>query len=73
LPRIGTSDTSVTFKLHKGATFHDGTPITAGFPTFQMKAGSLERPEQFVVINDHRLRVDFVRIGAASSSKRSCR
>ena len=45
--------TSVTFKLRKDATFHDGTPITTkdvkwsfdravtvgGFPTFQMKAG----------------------------------
>src|SRR5262245_50107114 len=61
------TDTSVTFKLRKNATFHDGTPITAkdvkwsfdravtvgGFPTFQMKAGSLERPEQFVVVDNH--------------------
>ena len=53
---------SVTFKLRKDAKFHDGTPITAkdvkwsfdravtvgGFPTFQMAAGSLEKPEQFV-------------------------
>jgi hypothetical protein len=52
---------SVTFKLRKNATFHDGSPVTAhdvkwsfdrtesigGFPTFQMKAGSLEKPEQF--------------------------
>ena len=69
------TDTSVTFKLRKDATFHDGTPITAkdvkwsfdravtvgGFPTFQMKAGSLEKPEQFVVVDDHTLRVDFIR------------
>src|SRR5262245_58940700 len=55
-------DMSITFKLRKSATFHDGTPITAkdvkwsfdravtvgGFPTFQMKAGSLEDPKQFV-------------------------
>ncbi len=66
---------SVTFKLRKGATFHDGTPITAkdvkwsfdravtvgGFPTFQMKAGSLEKPEQFVAVDDHTFRVDFIR------------
>jgi peptide/nickel transport system substrate-binding protein len=66
---------NVTFKLRKGATFHDGTPITAkdvkwsfdravtvgGFPTFQMKAGSLEKPEQFVVVDDHTFRVDFIR------------
>ncbi len=70
-----TGDMSVTFKLRKNATFHDGTPITAhdvkwsfdravtvgGFPTFQMKAGSLEKPEQFVVVDDHTFRVDFLR------------
>jgi peptide/nickel transport system substrate-binding protein len=69
------TDASATFKLRKKATFHDGTPVTArdvkwsfdravsvgGFPTFQMKAGSLEKPEQFVVIDDHTLRVDFIR------------
>ena len=66
---------SATFKLRKNATFHDGTPVTAqdvkwsldravsvgGFPTFQMKAGSLEKPEQFVVVDDHTIRVDFIR------------
>ena len=69
------TDSSVTFKLRKNAKFHDGTPVTAkdvkwsfdravsvgGFPTFQMKAGSLEKPEQFVVVDDHTLRVDFIR------------
>jgi peptide/nickel transport system substrate-binding protein len=69
------TDTSVTFKLRRNAKFHDGTPITAkdvkwsfdravsvgGFPTFQMKAGSLEKPEQFVVVDDHTFRVDFIR------------
>jgi len=52
---------TITFKMRKGATFWDGAPITAydvkwsfdravslgGFPTVQMKAGSLEKPEQF--------------------------
>ena len=66
---------SVTFKLRKNAKFHDGTPVTAkdvkwsleraisvgGFPTFQMKAGSLEKPEQFVVVDDHTFRIDFLR------------
>jgi len=66
---------SVTFKLRRDAKFHDGTPVTAadvkwsydravtvgGFPTFQMKAGSLEKPEQFVVVDDHTFRVDFIR------------
>ena len=68
-------DMSITFKLRKSATFHDGTPITAkdvkwsfdravsvgGFPTFQMKAGSLEDPKQFVAVDDHTFRVDFIR------------
>ncbi len=67
--------TSVTFKLRRDAVFHDGTPVTAmdvkwsfdravtvgGFPTFQMKAGSLEKPEQFVAVDDHTFRVDFLR------------
>ncbi len=70
-----TGDMSVTFKLRKDATFHDGTPVTAkdvkwsfdravtvgGFPTTQMAAGSLEKPEQFVAVDDHTFRVDFVR------------
>jgi peptide/nickel transport system substrate-binding protein len=70
-----TGDMSVTFKLRKNAKFHDGTPVTAkdvkwsferaitvgGFPTVQMKAGSLEKKEQFVVVNDHTFRVDFLR------------
>ncbi|MGB9210126.1 MAG: ABC transporter substrate-binding protein, partial [Pseudolabrys sp.] len=52
-------DMSVTFKLKKKAIFQDGTPVTAkdvkwsldravsvgGFPTFQMGAGSLTKPE----------------------------
>jgi len=68
-------ETSATFKLRKDATFHDGTPVTAkdvkwsfdravtvgGFPTFQMKAGSLEKPEQFVAVDDHTFRIDFIR------------
>ena len=66
---------SVTFTLRQDATFHNGTPVTAhdvkwsfdravsigGFPTFQMKAGSLEKPEQFVVIDAHTFRIDFLR------------
>jgi peptide/nickel transport system substrate-binding protein len=69
------TDTSATFKLRAGAKFHDGTPVTAndvkwsfdravtvgGFPTFQMKAGSLEKPEQFVAVDDRTFRIDFVR------------
>lgn len=65
----------VTFYLRKNATFHDGTPVTAkdvkwsydralgmgGFPTFQMKAGSLEDPKQFTVVDDHTFHVKFIR------------
>ncbi|MBO6520218.1 MAG: ABC transporter substrate-binding protein [Rhodospirillales bacterium] len=57
---------SIMFKIRDGATFWDGTPITAadvkwsfdravslgGFPTVQMKAGSLEKPEQFEAVDD---------------------
>jgi peptide/nickel transport system substrate-binding protein len=72
---MSVGDMSVTFKLKRKATFHDGTPVTAkdvkwsldravtvgGFPTFQMGAGSLTKPEQFVVVDDHTVRVDFLR------------
>ena len=68
-------DMSVTFRLKKNATFHDGTPVTArdvkwsldravtvgGFPTFQMGAGSLTKPEQFVLLDDQTIRIDFLR------------
>lgn len=68
-------DMSVTFKLKKDAKFHDGTPVTAkdvkwsldravsvgGFPTFQMSAGSLTKPEQFVIVDDATVRVDFAK------------
>jgi peptide/nickel transport system substrate-binding protein len=68
-------DMSVTFKLRKDAKFHDGTPVTAkdvkwsldravtvgGVPTFQMAAGSMQKPEQFVVVDDYTFRVDFLR------------
>ncbi len=68
-------DMSATFKLKKNAKFQDGTPVTAkdvkwsldravtvgGFPTFQMGAGSLSKPEQFVVVDDNTFRVDFLR------------
>ncbi|MEM0979864.1 MAG: ABC transporter substrate-binding protein, partial [Cyanobacteria bacterium P01_H01_bin.58] len=66
---------SVTFALRQDATFHDGTPVTAkdvkwsfdravsigGFPSFQMKAGALENPEQFEVVDDYTFRVKFLR------------
>ena len=72
---MNVGDMSVTFKLKKNATFQDGKPVTAkdvkwsfdravtvgGFPTFQMGAGSLTKPEQFVVVDDNTIRVDFLR------------
>src|SRR2546421_8096695 len=72
---MNVGDMSATFKLKRNATFHDGAPVTAkdvkwsldravtvgGFPTFQMGAGSLIKPEQFVVVDDHTVRVDFLR------------
>ena len=74
---------SATFKLKKDATFQDGAPVTAkdvkwsldravsvgGFPTFQMGAGSLTKPEQFVVVDDHTFRVDFMQQGPAHRSR----
>ena len=68
-------DMSVTFKLKKNAKFQDGTPVTAkdvkwsydravsvgGFPTVQMKAGSLVNKEQFVAVDEATFRVDFVK------------
>jgi len=73
--QLSSDGMSVLFRLRKDAKFHDGTPVTArdvkwsldravtvgGFPTFQMKAGSLEKPEQFVVVDNHSFRVDFIR------------
>jgi peptide/nickel transport system substrate-binding protein len=73
--QVAADGMSAVFKLRKDAAFHDGTRVTAkdvkwsldravtvgGFPTFQMKAGSLEKPEQFVVVDDYTFRVDFLR------------
>jgi peptide/nickel transport system substrate-binding protein len=72
---VAIGDMSATFRLKSGITFQDGAPITArdvkwsldravtvgGFPTFQMKAGSLEKPEQFVIVDDRTVRIDFIR------------
>jgi peptide/nickel transport system substrate-binding protein len=64
---------SVTFFLRRDAIFHDGAPVTARdvkwsldravsnpAPASQMRAGSLQKPEQFVVVDDHTIRVDFL-------------
>ena len=63
---------SLTFEINPDAIFWDGTPVTAydvkwsfdravslgGFPAVQMKAGSMTKPEQFVVIDEMTFRVD---------------
>jgi peptide/nickel transport system substrate-binding protein len=65
----------ITFHLRQNATFHDGSPVKAGdvkwsfdravsvggFPTAQMAAGSLLKPEQFLVVDDTTFRVEFAR------------
>jgi peptide/nickel transport system substrate-binding protein len=72
---VAKDGSGATFYLRKNAKFHDGSPVTSadvkwsfdralamgGFPLFQMKAGSLESPDQFVVVNDHTFKVKFNR------------
>ncbi|KKI99194.1 ABC transporter substrate-binding protein [Prochlorothrix hollandica] len=71
---IAADGLSATFKL-RDAVFHDGKPVTAadvkwsfdravsigGFPTFQMKAGALESPDQFEVVDEKTFKVKFLR------------
>ncbi|MFG1430967.1 ABC transporter substrate-binding protein [Xanthobacter sp. V2C-8] len=66
---------TITFKLRPNAVFADGTPVTAqdvkwsldravslgGFPTTQMKAGLLEKPEQFEAVDDRTFRITLPR------------
>jgi len=66
---------SYTFKINPKAKFWDGSPVTAhdmkwsfdravslgGFPAVQMKAGSMTKPEQFVVVDDMTFRVDIAK------------
>lgn len=61
----------LTFTLKENATFWDGTAVTAedvkwsfdravsvgGFPTVQMKAGGLERPDQFEAVDPRTFRI----------------
>jgi peptide/nickel transport system substrate-binding protein len=68
-------DMSITFKLRKDAKFHDGSPVTArdvkwsfdravsigGAASFQFAAGSMQKPEQFVAVDDRTFRLDFLR------------
>jgi peptide/nickel transport system substrate-binding protein len=68
-------DMAIVFKLRPEGKFQDGSPITAqdvkwsfdravsvgGFPTVQMKAGSLENPEQFEVVDDLTFKINLLR------------
>ncbi len=68
-------NSSVTFKLRRDVTFHDGAPMTArdvkwsfdrfvkvgGFPQRQMEQGSLTSVDQFEVVDDYTFRVKFLR------------
>ena len=72
--QVASDGMSCTFTL-RDATFHSGRAVTArdvkwsmdravsigGFATTQMNAGSLEKPEQFVALDDKTFRIDFVR------------
>ncbi len=66
---------AMLFHLRPGGVFQDGTPLTAedvkwsfdravsvgGFPTVQMKAGSLESPEQFEVVDELTFKIKLLR------------
>jgi len=68
-------DSSILFHIKPDVTFWDGSPVTAedvkwsldravsvgGFPTTQMKAGSLEKPEQFEVVDEKTFRLHLLR------------
>ena len=72
--QVASDGMSCTFKL-RDAKFHSGRAVTAkdvkwsldravsigGFATTQMAAGSMEKPEQFVVVDDKTFRIDFIR------------
>ncbi|MCG8380747.1 MAG: ABC transporter substrate-binding protein [Gammaproteobacteria bacterium] len=63
---------SITFTINPKAKFWDESPVTAqdvkwsfdravslgGFPAVQMKAGSMTKPEQFIVVDDKTFRID---------------
>ncbi len=71
---VASDGMSATFVL-RDATFHSGRTVTAsdvkwsldravsigGFATTQMNAGSMEKPEQFVVLDPKTFRIDFAR------------
>jgi len=68
--------TSIIFHLRKDAVFHDGSPVTAedvkwsferaifnedSFPSGMMKAGGMIHSDQFIVIDDHTIKIKLSR------------
>ena len=70
---VAPDNSTVTFFLRKDATFHDGKPVTAkdvkwsleraiavgGFPAIQMGASQMKSADQFVVVDDYTVQVNF--------------
>src|SRR5215468_10875521 len=70
---VAPDNSSVTFYLRKDATFHDGAKVTAkdvkwsleraiaagGFPAIQMGASMMKTADQFVIIDDYTIKVNF--------------
>lgn len=69
--KVAPDGKSITFNLRKGATFHDGTPVTAADVKWsldravnvttaknQMGTGSMKDAKQFVVVDDMTIRVE---------------
>jgi peptide/nickel transport system substrate-binding protein len=66
-------DMSATFRIRQDRVFHDGTPVTArdikwsldralaagGVPNNQLTAASVQKPEQFVAVDDRTFRIDY--------------
>jgi peptide/nickel transport system substrate-binding protein len=69
--KVAPDGKSITFNLRKGATFHDGTPVTAADVKWsldrainvttaknQMGTGSIKDAKQFIVVDDMTIRVE---------------
>lgn len=69
--KVAPDGKSITFNLRKGATFHDGTPVTAADVKWsldrainvttaknQMGTGSMKDAKQFIVVDDMTIRVE---------------
>lgn len=73
--QVASDSMSCTFKLREDARFHSKRPVTTKdvkwsldravtigvFASTQMAAGSLEKPEQFVAVDDTTFRIDYLR------------